>query len=47
MEAITTKPCSEMTDAELADFLEQGAWRTDSSEPDQTATDEAVKRLRQ
>jgi hypothetical protein len=40
------KTCAEMTDRELADFLEQGAWRTNRQESDVTAYEEAARRLR-
>jgi hypothetical protein len=40
------KTCAEMSNAELADFLEQGSWRTSQSGSDFTACEEAAKRLR-
>ncbi|MCU1305136.1 MAG: hypothetical protein JWQ87_5420 [Candidatus Sulfotelmatobacter sp.] len=44
--ALPTKACAEMTNVELADFIEQGAWREDAHEADATAYMEAAKRLR-
>jgi hypothetical protein len=43
---ITKKPCSEMTNNELAEFIEQGAWRENSGGSDESAYQEAAKRLR-
>jgi hypothetical protein len=44
--ALPTKNCAEMTNVELGDFIEQGAWRENSTCSDATAYTEAVKRLR-
>lgn len=40
------RPCYEMTDVELAEFIEQGAWRENSTCSDESAYQEAAKRLR-
>ena len=45
MERITDKPCEEMSNQELSDFILQGAWRFDATSPDVTAYKEAAKRL--
>lgn len=44
---LVDKTCAEMSNQELADFVTEGAWRSDKSAPDQTAYQEAAKRLRE
>jgi hypothetical protein len=39
------KRCAEMSNEELADFIDQGAWRTCAGS-DESAYQEAAKRLR-
>lgn len=46
MVELPTKPCSEMTNLELAEFIEQGAWRTNARSIDESAYQEAALRLR-
>lgn len=40
------KACRDMTDAELADFIEQGAWRRNAYRADPSAEWEAEQRGR-
>lgn len=46
MRKLPTKLCAQMSDAELAAFIKQGAWREGANAPDASAYAEAAKRLK-
>lgn len=41
---LVNKTCAEMTDEELAAFIEQGAWRRNAYRSDESAEHEAARR---